>query len=73
MFAGENRRKLTCGWQLEGGCEGEASCMAWVVDTCLLLDIGLDDPAFAESSENLVLQISFSRVVISPVTFAELA
>ncbi len=47
--------------------------MPWVVDTCLLLDIGLDDPEFAEGSENLVLQMSSSRVVISPVTFVELA
>ena len=47
--------------------------MAWVVDTCLLLDIGLDDPEFAERSENLVLQMSSSGVVISPVTLVELA
>lgn len=47
--------------------------MAWVVDTCLLLDIGLDDPEFAEASENLVLEMSASGVVISPVTFVELA
>lgn len=47
--------------------------MAWVVDTCLLLDIGLDDPEFAERSENLLLQKSSSGVVISPVTFVELA
>jgi len=47
--------------------------MAWVVDTCLLLDIGLDDPEFAEGSENLVLKMSSSGVVISPVTFVELA
>lgn len=47
--------------------------MAWVVDTCLLLDIGLDDPEFAEESEKLVLQMSSSGVLISPVTFVELA
>jgi predicted nucleic acid-binding protein len=47
--------------------------MSWVVDTCLLLDIGLDDPEFAEGSENLLLQMSSSGVVISPVTFVELA
>ncbi len=73
MFAGEDRRKLTFGWQLEGGCEGEASCMVWVVGSCLLLDIGLDDPEFAERSENLVLQMSSLGVVISPVTFVRLA
>ena len=38
--------------------------MAWVVDTCILLDIGLDDPEFAERSENLVLQMSSAGVVI---------
>lgn len=47
--------------------------MAWVVDTCLLLDIGLDDPDFAERSENLILQMSSSGLLISPITFVELA
>jgi len=39
----------------------------------LLLDIGLDDPEFAEVSENLFLQKFSSGLVISPVTFVELA
>ena len=47
--------------------------MAWVVDTCLLLDIGLDDPEFAEKSENLILKMSSSGLLISPITFVELA
>ncbi len=47
--------------------------MAWVVDTCLLLDIGLDDPEFAERSENLIQQMSSPGLLISPITFVELA
>jgi predicted nucleic acid-binding protein len=47
--------------------------MAWVVDTCLLLDIGLDDPEFGEASENLLLEMSASGLFICPVTFVELA
>ena len=47
--------------------------MAWVVDTCLLLDIGLDDPEFAERSESLILKMSSSGLLISPITFVELA
>ncbi len=47
--------------------------MAWVVDTCLLLDIGLDDPQFAEKSEKLLDERSHNGLVICPVTFIELA
>lgn len=47
--------------------------MAWVVDTCLLLDIGLDDPKFAQGSERL-LQAKFPEgLIVCPVTFIELA
>jgi predicted nucleic acid-binding protein len=47
--------------------------MAWVVDTCLLLDIGLDDPQFAQNSELLLGSRSADGLVICPVTFVELA
>jgi predicted nucleic acid-binding protein len=47
--------------------------MAWVVDTCLLLDIGLDDPQFAEKTELLLAGRSGEGLVICPVTFVELA
>ena len=47
--------------------------MAWVVDTCLLLDIGLDDPRFAEKTEQLLAGKSHDGLVICPVTFIELA
>jgi len=47
--------------------------MAWVVDTCLLLDIGLDDPRFAAKSEQLLDGKAAEGLVICPVTYVELA
>ena len=47
--------------------------MAWVVDTCLLLDIGLDDPAFARKSGDLLDRLLADGLLICPVTFVELA
>lgn len=47
--------------------------MAWVVDTCLLIDIGLDDPSFGRKSEQLLHQRSGHGLTICPVTFVELA
>ncbi len=47
--------------------------MAWVVDTCLLLDIGLDDPRFAEGSERLLAGKARDALLICPITFVELA
>ena len=47
--------------------------MAWVVDTCLLLDIGLDDPHFAEKTGKLLTRKSGDGLVICPVTYIELA
>ncbi|MFZ4599553.1 MAG: type II toxin-antitoxin system VapC family toxin [Terrimicrobiaceae bacterium] len=47
--------------------------MAWVVDTCLLLDIGLDDPVFATESELLLERMLAEGLLVCPVTFVELA
>jgi predicted nucleic acid-binding protein len=47
--------------------------MAWVVDTCILLDIGLDDPKFGRASEKLLNEKLDEGLLISPVTFIELA
>lgn len=47
--------------------------MPWVVDTCVLLDIGQGDPHFAEKSERLLNGKSSDGLVICPVTFVELA
>jgi predicted nucleic acid-binding protein len=46
--------------------------MAWVVDTCLLLDVGLDDPSFGVKSETLLSEKSAQGLVVCPVTFVEL-
>jgi len=47
--------------------------MAWVVDTCILLDVGLDDPTFGEISEALLQEKVEDGLLICPVTFVELA
>lgn len=47
--------------------------MPWVVDTCLLLDVGLDDPQFAEKTGKLLGSKSRDGLVICPITFVELA
>jgi hypothetical protein len=47
--------------------------MAWVVDTCLLLDIGLDDPQFADKTDQFLSSKSGDGLVICPITFVELA
>lgn len=47
--------------------------MAWVVDTCVLLDVGLDDPTFASSSESLLSAKHAEGLLVCPVTFVELA
>ena len=47
--------------------------MAWIVDTCLLLDIGLDDPKFAEKSLELLEKKIGDGLQVCPVTFVELA
>jgi hypothetical protein len=46
--------------------------MPWVVDTCLLLDIGLDDPQFGAMSEQLLEDKAAEGLVVCPVTFIEL-
>jgi predicted nucleic acid-binding protein len=46
--------------------------MAWVVDTCLLLDVGLDDPLFASDSELLLSSKVPEGLVACPVTIVEL-
>lgn len=47
--------------------------MPWVVDTCLLLDIGLDDPKFGKRSESLLQEKAEAGLLVCPVTFVELA
>lgn len=47
--------------------------MAWIVDTCVLLDIRLADPVFAESSAQCLRFYSREGLGITPVTYVELA
>ena len=47
--------------------------MAWVVDTCILIDILEDDPRFGEASARLVDRHAAQGLIVCPVTYAELA
>lgn len=47
--------------------------MPWVIDTCLLIDIADADPQFASASAALVDLKRTEGLVISPITYAELA
>ena len=47
--------------------------MAWVVDTCILLDIRLRDAVFGVSSARCLQSHLRDGLVISPVTYVELA
>lgn len=47
--------------------------MAWVVDTSVLLDIRLNDPAFGVSSAACLTRHAQDGLVVCPVTYIELA
>ncbi|PAW89702.1 MAG: twitching motility protein PilT [Pedosphaera sp. Tous-C6FEB] len=47
--------------------------MAWVVDTCLLVDLGLRDPNFEQKSTDLIELHEAQGLVVCPVAFVELA
>ena len=47
--------------------------MAWVVDTCVLIDILVDDPQFGEASARLVDRHASDGLVVCPITYVELA
>lgn len=47
--------------------------MAWVVDTCVLLDVLEEDPEFGSSSAAALEARLAEGLVVSPVTYAELA
>lgn len=47
--------------------------MAWVVDTCLLLDVALDDTVHYEDAEQLLTIRRQDGLVICPVTLVEIA
>jgi len=47
--------------------------MSWVVDTCLLIDVLEDDPAFGKRSATLLDNMMPDGLVLCPVTYTELA
>jgi predicted nucleic acid-binding protein len=47
--------------------------VAWVVDTCLLIDVAVADPKFGRSSANLLVAYQNDGLTVCPVTFIELA
>jgi predicted nucleic acid-binding protein len=47
--------------------------MAWVVDTCILLDVLEDDPEFGQASAMTLDSLAENGLTICPVTYAELA
>ncbi|HTH49599.1 MAG TPA: type II toxin-antitoxin system VapC family toxin [Candidatus Limnocylindria bacterium] len=47
--------------------------MAWVIDTCVLIDVRLNDPIWALRSATCLNTHMPFGLVISPVTFVELA
>ena len=47
--------------------------MAWVVDTSVLLDIHLADPAVSQTSAECLAKHCAAGLVLSPITFVELA
>ena len=47
--------------------------MAWVVDTCVLIDVLEDDPAFGQVSALALDAHAAEGLTICPVTYAELA
>lgn len=47
--------------------------MAWVVDTCLVIDVLDDDPVFGQSSAILLDRVAAEGLVLCPVSYVELA
>jgi predicted nucleic acid-binding protein len=47
--------------------------MAWVADTCLLIDVAEADPQFGVASANLLDRLRADGLVTCPVTYVELA
>ena len=47
--------------------------MAWVVDTCLLLDVALDDPKFFSAAARLLDEKQTDGLVVCPVTVVEIS
>jgi|ERR1700681_260388 len=47
--------------------------MAWVVDTCVLIDVLEDDPIFGRASALTLDEYATDGLIVCPISFAELA
>jgi predicted nucleic acid-binding protein len=47
--------------------------MAWVVDTCMLIDVLEDDPRFGRASALTLDSYAAEGLVVCPITYAELS
>jgi predicted nucleic acid-binding protein len=47
--------------------------MAWVVDTCMLIDVLEDDPQFGRSSALTLDSLAGEGLAVCPITYAELS
>ena len=47
--------------------------MAWVVDTCVMLDVRIDDSAFGVSSAQCLSHYAVDGLIICPIVFVELS
>ena len=47
--------------------------MAWVVDTCLLIDVAVADPTFVAATRNLLQARLPQGLTICPISYIELA
>jgi len=47
--------------------------MAWTVDTCLLLDLALDDPKFFSASARLLDEKQPEGLVVCPISVVEMS
>ena len=47
--------------------------MAWVVDSCVILDVALNDSVFAKPSARLLDRLGKETLVICPVSLVEVA
>ena len=47
--------------------------MSWVVDTCVLIDVRMDDPNFGRASAACLEANSQDGLLLSPISFIEIA
>src|SRR5215213_2100147 len=68
-----SRRKRPAYGGVDGGSPGGRKIVPWVVDTCLLIDIADADVRYGAVSSRLLASRQAQGLVISPVSYVELA